>query len=413
MNQLNQPRRRSLARAALLLVGLLLLSGCSAVILPEGWAGLTVDGTLTDGRYQNARYLYVAYRNTIQRIDLTTDSAGRGLSENQRATDRQIDWAASGPNSAQFFAAPALGPEGRLFIGSYNHSVYAFDTNANPRTQNLTTWNAPASTDKIIGSGVVYNNKFYVGQDKGVQAYDTATGQVGPSFLEGQFVVWAHPVIDADSNTLYLAGMDHKLYALDADTLKPVWREPVNVGGAMPAAPLLQGTKLYVGTLANELVEIDTVAQRITNRFTTEGWVWSTPVPRDGVLFFGDMKGFVYALNTASWTTEWKVQDTERPGAIRGQVAVVDGKVIAASESKYLRAYDQKTGAPIWTSSPASPERILSDVVVVGNDVIVTTLSESDLVIAYDLQSGGRNWSVRKPNQDDLNRITQTPPAAR
>ena len=145
----------------------------------------------------------------------------------------------------------------------------------------------------------------------------------------------------------------------------------------------------------------------------TDGWVWATPSFSDGNLYFGDMKGNVYSVNAETFELNWKVRNEQNPGAVRGRVAVVDGKVIAAFESKYLQAFDEQSGVTLWTSSPASEDRILGDVIVIDNAAITTTLSVNQLVVAYDIGTGGRLWSVREPNQDDFNRLTtpgaQTP----
>lgn len=413
------PRRMPLG-AALLLIGLL-LTGCTALALPESWAGLTVDGTLQDGRYVDARYLYVAYRDVVFRIDLTRDAAGRTIEPNQRATDRFVDWAARSNNNGQMFAAPALEQreEGvRVYVGSYNHAVYAFAPDSGVRSAPLPNWVAPIGTEKVIGEALVHGDRVYVGQgDRGIKAFSTSTGALVASFDGTGFGVWSAPVLDEQRNVLYFGSMDRHIYALDADTLELLWR--VEVGGAVAASPLLHEGVLYFGTLTSELIALDAhmesgmassnQSDRILRRYKAEGWIWSTPVLANETLYFGDLRGYVHAVDAATFTPRWKATDQERRGGIRGRVAVVDGRVIAGSESKHLRAYNAESGALIWTSSPAEAERILGDVVVVGEMVITTTKSEERLVVAYDLLSGGRLWSVRKPSQDDVNRLAQAP----
>lgn len=411
------PRRKPFG-AVVLLFALVLLTGCTPQILPESWPGLTVQGPLTeDGRY-DARYIYVAYRNTIFRIDLKRDATNRELAENQRATDRLVDWAAHAPNNAQMFAAPTLATDGTLYVGSYNHSVYAFSPTAPVRNQPLSNWSATPGVDRIIASGVIYQDRLLLGQgDRGIKAYDIRNGSVVATFADAKFGTWGAPIIDEERKTLYFGSMDQYLYALDLDTLALQWR--VNVNGAVAATPLLHEGIMYVPTINREMIMVDVSLEsakppldqsdRIVRRFATEGWVWATPVLRDKVLYFGDLKGYVYALDAETLTQLWRANDPERPGGIRGKVAVVGDKVIAASESKYVRAYSTFDGLAQWTSSPAADERILGDVVAIGGDVIVTTMSEANLVVAFDLASGGRNWSVKIPSPEDVQRLVQAP----
>jgi outer membrane protein assembly factor BamB len=394
--------RRRLTPLALMLVGLVLLSGCTALVLPEGWAGLTVDGVLNeDGRYEGARYVYVAYRDVVFRIDTQTAPEGR-------PTERLVDWAAHA--GGQMFAAPAVSEEGTVYVGAYNHFLYAFSPYVEPRTGPMTTFNAPAANDRIVADAVVRDGLVYVGQgDRGIRAYDAQSGALRASYENTRFGIWSAPVFDDATNTLYVGSMDHNVYALDARTLSYVWE--INVGGAVAAPPLLHDGMLYVGTFGNEMLAIDATLNppRIVSRFPTDGWVWSTPVLRDGTLYFGDLGGNVYAIDAQTFQVRWRTRNEAYPGAVRGRVAVVDGIVVAAFESRYLQAYEQATGRVLWTSSPATEDRILSDVVVIDNTVLYTTLSENQLVIAHDLQTGGRLWSVRKPNQDDFARLTLTP----
>lgn len=394
--------RRKFLGATLLFASLLILSGCSALVLPEGWAGIAADGKLVDGRYIDARYVYVAYRDTIFRVDVTTAPVGN-------PEQRVIDWAAQAPNHAAMFAAPALGPDGKLYIGAYNHGMYAFSPEASPRNQPVASFQATPGTDKIIADAAVKDGKVYFGQgDKGILALDTQTGAVQARYTDTRFGVWSAPTFD-ENGLLYIGSLDQRLYALRADDLSYVWE--IDLGGAIGATPLLHNGVLYVGTFNNELVAVDTSTNppNIINRFKTRGWVWSTPVFHDGALFFGDLKGYVYALDLETFQLRWEATDTERPGGIRGKVAVVDGKVIAASESKYLRAYDEKTGAPIWTSSPQAADRILSDLIVIGDDVIFTTLNEATLVVAHNIERGFRSWYVAKPDQDMINFLSGLP----
>lgn len=399
--------RRPGVVAVLVLVAAVFLAGCTPVVLPESWPGMTVDSTpAPDGTTSDARYIYVAYRNNLFRVDTQTAPPGR-------ATERLIDWAARAPNNAQMFAAPALGADGRVYVGDYNRTIHAYSPSATPDpTVAISTFAAPPANDRIIADALVVDGKVYVGQgDKGIRVYDAQTGAQQAAFEDTSYGVWAAPVYDADQSALYVPSMDHHVYALDADTLDMIWK--VDVGGVVASTPLLHEGMLYVGTFSNELVAIDVATRAIAGEFTTEGWVWATPSFANGNLFFGDMKGFVYSINAETFTQNWKVNNAQNPGAVRGRVAVVDGKVIAAFESKYLQAFDESSGVTLWTSSPATEDRILGDVIVIGDAAITTTLSVNQLLVAYDVNTGGRLWSVKEPTQDDFNRLTtpgaQTP----
>jgi outer membrane protein assembly factor BamB len=383
------------------LLFLLLLTSCGAPPPGDSWPGISTDG----------KYVYVAFKEHILRIDPVVNAP-----EGQKPTFRLIDWLAEVPNKAPAYGPPAVDAEGNTYVGTYDHKVYAFDASGKP----LPGWSTPTFADKIIGGAFVKDDLLYVPMgDKGVRALDRKTGVERWAFTNTRYGVWATPqIVD---NTLYAASLDHHVYALDAKTGEPLWQ--VNLNGAIGGAPLFDNGTLYVGTFANELSAISVTERKVVNTFRTEGWVWGTPIIKEGILYFGDLKGWVYALDLKGWQLKWKVQDTEHPGAVRGRLALtqrketVDGKevvkdmIIAGSESKFLRAYDAASGQVLWTSAIATEERILSDLIVIGDDIIFTTLSPSQIVAAFSVQTGRLNWRVSLPDQGQWHQtLTARPP---
>jgi outer membrane protein assembly factor BamB len=391
---LSKPRHW-LFGAALLLT--LMLTSCGEALAGDSWPGISSDGS----------NIYVAYKDQVFRVNPT------GGNE----TIRHINWLARAPNGGvHMYAAPALGPDGMVYVGAYDKKIYKFSL----ATGFLSNWNSPTGTERVVGAALVKDNLVYVPLgDKGIQALDTETGQLKFSFASTTYGVWSQPVLVGD--TLYFSSLDHHVYALNASDLTLKWK--VDVGGAAADSPLVDGDTLYIGTFANELIALSTDG-KIVNRFATENWVWSTPILQNDTLYFGDLGGYVYALGTNDWQQKWKVQDTERPGAIRGRVAFAHIKhktqneeverdvIIAGSKSKYIRAYDAQNGEVVWTSAIAADEQILSDLIVIGNDVIYTTLHEEQIVGAFNINSGNRSWVVNLKTDSDLLKTPTAIPAA-
>jgi hypothetical protein len=400
------PRRRAFSLLMLVLAGTLLLSGCTSVVLPESWAGLTIDAELADGRYTDARYLYVTYRNTVFRVDTQKSPEGR-------PNERLVDWAAAFPNNGQGFAAPTLGQIGDkpvVYAASYSNTLYAFSPAAVNRVAPLPEFAASPTATRLIASPLLHENVLYQGLgDHGVNAYEASTGRLLGSSGKTEKAIWAKPLLDLDSQTLYVAAIDHYIYAYDLATLKEKWK--IALDGSIVATPLLVDGRLYVGTFARQLVSIDVRGNqpRIETVYTTEGWVWAAPTLYNGLLYFGDMAGFVYALDL-NLTAKWKVANPAELGGVRGQVAVVDDKVIAPFEKNFLQAFNTENGALLWKSSPPAGDRILGDVKVIDQWALVTTQREDEIVVAYNINDGVRVWWVRKPNNDDLTRLAQTIP---
>jgi len=103
--------------------------------------------------------------------------------------------------------------------------------------------------------------------------------------------------------------------------------------------------------------------------YTTGGWVESSPVVADGIVFVGSNDGNVYALNQHTGAKVWNYT-TGSP--VYSSPAVAYGKVYVASFDHKVYCLDAATGAHIWNyttggwmrSSPA----VVDGKVYVGSD---------------------------------------------
>jgi len=119
--------------------------------------------------------------------------------------------------------------------------------------------------------------------------------------------------------------------------------------------------------------------------FEAAGFVESSPTIVDGVIYFGDEEGIVYAVDIDDQETIWSFQTG---GQIRSDAQVVDGSVYIGSVDQSVYAIDAETGTQEWrfpTDSHvnAAPTRV-GDTVYVG--------SEDNNVYAIDAETGTENW---------------------
>ena len=85
-------------------------------------------------------------------------------------------------------------------------------------------------------------------------------------------------------------------------------------------------------------------------KFKTEGQVWSSPAVSDGVVYFGNNDGFLYAVSINSGHEKWKFKTEE---SITSCPAVSDGlvyfgSVIFGDVDGYFYAVDIRTGQEKW-----------------------------------------------------------------
>ena len=382
------PRR---AVIGLFLVGSLFLAACGGVT-GDSWAGLARD---PDG---NA--IYVAYSDRVVALNPTSGAV-------------QWEYKYEG---AKFYAVPAI-DDGMLYIGDYSgrlHSLNLEDGSRNwlyePEKENVIGPISLTADDRVI-SGVAFNDdKVFFGLgSQNVMAVSRETAQELWTFKTGHGV-WAAPLYvharEGDENgrdTLYAVSLDHHLYAIDPDTGDELWKK--NLGGAAPGNMVYdeQLNRLYIGTLTSELLAIDLDQRAILDRYETEGWLWGSPaleVQEDGteILYFGDLKGYLYAVEVTEggFSQRWKMKVAE--DAIRATPLLTDGKVIVGSKDKKVYAVSKEDGSSEWNDSTKG-EALTELVLVPGSDseqnggVVVLGTSESEeRIVAYNVETGEVDW---------------------
>ncbi len=400
---------------------MVILAACSGAVTGEVWANITSDG----------RYVYVAYKEQVFRLDTnaTPDSSNH----------LHFTWLTQAPNKPHFYAAPALASGtsgsasdgsstgGAVYVGAYDGKFYAFNRDQGGA---LAGWNIPTpstSPDKIIGGATVVGNTVYVGSaTKGLRAFDITNGQQLAAYQGTQNGIWAAPLIVGD--TLYVTSLDHMLYALNAQTLTYKWQ--VDLKGSAADTPVYDNGMLYVGTFTGQVLGIDTTATDpactahvpcIARKFDTinNAWVWSSPTLDNGVLYFGDLSGGVYALDAKTFAQKWAATNKDN-GAVRGRVAVISNVkpnnrpdastiMIVGTENKDVYAYDVRDGSLVWQSATATSDKILSNMLIVKNDVVFTTVDENQLVVALNVVTGQIDWQVSLQQEMDRFKPTSQP----
>ncbi len=174
--------------------------------------------------------------------------------------------------------------------------------------------------------------------------------------------------------SLYVSGIDGYLYSMDmgfsansaaaqsgesrtgSDILSLNWR--VAVGDETEPAPLIGGPvfvpdpdlpMVLVGSEDGNFYAFDA-----DNRgdplwiFTTGGRVWSTPVVKDGIVYFGSHDKYVYALRVGDGTEKWRFKTG---GSVAGRPLIFRDMIIVGSFDKMLYAIDANDGSFRWSVS--------------------------------------------------------------
>ena len=255
------------------------------------------------------------------------------------------------PTGGDVQSSPAIASDGTVYFGSYDHCLHAVNHDGTLK------WSYPTgghvvSSPAIAADGTVYfgsdDNYFYALNPDGTLRWSYPTERV----------VAASPAIGSDG-TVYCGSDDNYFYAMDTGgTLK--WRYMTGGDVQSSAAIATDGT-IYVGSYDNYLYALNPDST-LKWRDSTGGNVSSSPViAADGTIYFGSQDNYVYALNPDG-TLKWRYLTGSNADA--SPTIGSDGTVYCGSDDNCLYAlgpdgaliWQYKTGAHVESSPTIGPD---------------------------------------------------------
>ncbi|PIU57694.1 MAG: hypothetical protein COS88_00390 [Chloroflexi bacterium CG07_land_8_20_14_0_80_51_10] len=171
------------------------------------------------------------------------------------------------------------------------------------------------------------------------------------------------------------------------------------------AGPMVAEGILYAGSMKGKIVALDVSSRNKVWEFTPEApqsatspllgcapsspstVIYGTPAVAADMVYFGDYKGKVYALDAESGVKRW---DYTTDGPIIGSPAIAGNAVVVGSSDGKLYALDAQTGASLWNEPFATEGEIWCDPVVADNLIYFGNLDHK--LYAVDLESGQLVW---------------------
>ncbi|RIL01623.1 hypothetical protein DCC78_10295 [bacterium] len=324
--------RRS-ALAGLLAVFLAIsASACMGMPNPQGWASPVVDGSSV--------YLFTR-KDRLAAIDFDA---------NGRATTRWTFPDRDNPNQKKIrleavYATPIL-DDGRLYIGSFKGEVMAVST-----ADGELAWRNAAINGSIVGDPVLAGDILLFGTTENrLYALNKSDGATAPGWPAGGFdtgaPVWAPPAVA--NGVAYFATMRGEVRAIRLADRSEAWSEPFKVPGAVASIALLDDTRLFVAGLNRSVNILDTATGKaVAPMFQASDWVWNTPAFNEGIAYFGDFAGKVYALDITTGQARWTYSAPHNK--IRSGPIVIGDALVVVDRDPIVHFLDLKTGAALNT----------------------------------------------------------------
>lgn len=342
------------------LAAALLLSGCAggASVGPSNWPSVLAADNVA----------YLAQGSYIYAINLDNGSL-------------KWKYPSEKPNAGTtFYAAPVITADGQLLAASYDHKLYSLDPETG--TQN---WIFSEAKDLYITSPLVTAKGIYAPNADGKLYAINFQGEKIWSFSTEQHL-WGTPISDEDCGCIYLPGMDHKFYALDADTGSVRW-ESQDLNGALIAQPVYANETLYIGTFANQFLALNANDGSTRWSFETEGWIFGGAVLTGETIIVGDLKGNLYALNAESGSQLW---NKKVDGPVYATPLVKDGLIYVTIGTQFVYTFNLD-GVAEWSQDIIDEATIQGSAVDGGDLILVPTSSLKQPLVALN-PNGTTRW---------------------
>ncbi|MBN1644365.1 MAG: PQQ-binding-like beta-propeller repeat protein [Dehalococcoidales bacterium] len=290
-----------LTTVSVLVLSMLVVSGCVGGVSSRGWAGGIVSDGILFAASMNGKIIAIdAGSGEIlgSPVQLVVQSSG-GLS----CLPSSCGGGAT-TSAVVIYSSPVV-QNNIVYIGGSDGKLHGYPFIDNTLRTNP-EWLYPKSgslSGAIIGNIVVVNDSIYFATANGnvyaLNAEDLSEKWAQPYEIGSK--VWSAPAVEGD--TLYVGSLNRKLYAIDAiaGTLK--WEYEFD--GAINSAPLVYNGKVYIGDFSRHFYALDANSGQLVWEFPSadksadnpQNWFWAKPVVLNGVIYAPCLDGNVYALN--------------------------------------------------------------------------------------------------------------------
>ncbi|MFY0654941.1 MAG: PQQ-binding-like beta-propeller repeat protein [Cyclobacteriaceae bacterium] len=219
-------------------------------------------------------------------------------------------------------------------------------------------------------------------------------------------------------NIVIIATQAGELIAIDRESGKALWRNPLNKGEARAfqlfSNPVISQGKIFIGSATKELYCVDLKSGKLLWKNKTSDWVRSKPMVIANRVYYATLDGNVGALefNDTGYKKLWTGQAGHHQ--IFADLSGTDKGILATSSDLYLYSLNPETGKVQWRRSliestfDENGERIMGDIVAGGGDFqspptvkdgTVYVGTPARFVIAMDAKTGNEIWRFETSGQ--------------
>ena len=350
--------------SALAVLGMIsvMLAACASTTTNQSWSGLALKGDLA----------YLAHNTIISAVNL---SSGQKAWQYPEKADAKV----------LFYGDPLVDSKGDLAVAAYNGSVVKLD----PASGAL-KWKHDGDGSKIIAPLIEGpDGSYYASSESGdLLILDSTTGTLKSKIHLGKATSWG--AMAADAQRIYVATIEHKVYAVDFQSGKTDWT--VTLDASIAGGATLADGKLLVGTFAGEVIALDAQTGTTVWKVKTDGWVWQAPVAAGNSVFATDLGGTLHAMAPADGTPQW----SKKLEASIQAAPAVDGELVFIGTTKgTVRAYSAADGTQKWEQTLEGG--VFGALRVFGGKLLIVVSGSKYQLAALAPDSGSIVWTYVEP----------------
>ena len=347
----------------ILLLALIALSlgACSGRrVAATGWSGITVK----------EETVYFSYGPQVYAINLQNGS-------------QQWVYPLEAEAKVDFYAAPLFADnDSQLIAASYDSNLYSLNPDNGQKN-----WSFEDPQNRLVASPLITDQAIFVpSADNNLYAVDFDGNSLW--VFETEQPIWATPGWSDSCGCIYLASMDHFLYAVNPDNGSQLWKSE-DLGGPIVSQPTVSETGLIlISTFNNEILALDEESHKVEWRYHTSDWAWASPVVDGEMVYASDLSGTFYALELETGKLVWQLQPggniVSAPLVLDDQIyfstAAKDTSSLVVASKDGVIQRNQPIGGKLY-ASPAS-----------GGETILLAPSEAEFFLIGLNQSGVQVW---------------------
>lgn len=225
---------------------------------------------------------------------------------------------------------------GVVYVGSYDNNVYAL----NAATGDF-GWKY-AADGGIVSKPVVNDNSILFGsEDHRVHVVSARTGRVNWTYFTNG-AVRSSPYIS--EGHAFIGSDDTYLHALNLSTGRQAWK--VESGAAIRSTPFVSQSEesIYFGNEDGDLFCVNFRGQ-VRWRFKAKRAITSSPIVADGIVYFGSVDSFLYAVDAQTGWVIWRFRLDK--GTVSSP-AIAENMIFIGAADGRMYGVDARSSKEIW-----------------------------------------------------------------